>query len=88
MPKAKMKQTVLGSPDGILVTKYNQGEEYLLPEKLYDSFVKNDFASPVETVEVPVVEKKEEKSIGAAPINKAMDSPVNKGEEKEDKGKK
>jgi hypothetical protein len=40
----KMTQTVKGSPDGVTVNTYSEGEEYSVPSELGVLFVKGDYA--------------------------------------------
>ncbi len=39
MPKLKMKKTAKGAPDGAIVQEYLAGEEYDVPQSLFDAFV-------------------------------------------------
>ena len=39
MPKLKMKKTVKGAPAGAIVQEYLAGEEYDVPQSLFDAFV-------------------------------------------------
>jgi len=72
MPKIKMLQTVKGSDDGIIVTEYMEGEEYLVGDALADVFL-----AGFDERQIPLAEmaKKEEP---ATPANKSMKPPKNK----------
>ena len=64
--KVTMTKTAKGSPDGITVNTYNEGESHVLNDKLANAFVGCGAA-----VEFKAVEK--------APLNKAIEkAPKNK----------
>ncbi len=73
MTLIKMLYTCPGSPNGIAIVKYEQGQEYEINDELADIFV-NQMKVAVfvqEEVEQPIVEQK---AIPEAPINKAISS--------------
>ena len=74
-----MTETQAGAPDGIHVTKYEEGKVYEIPEALAKIFV-DEVGCAVRYVEGEPMEMKSEK---AAPHNKAMDEvPEDKDEGK------
>lgn len=59
----KMKATVIGSPDGIIVNTYENGKEYDLPTRLAEIFLQQDVCIPVEFKEIKEIKPNENKEI-------------------------
>lgn len=69
MPKVRMLETKPGSPDGMNMVTYKQGEVYTLPDDLYRCF--NDMGI-IERVNEKPVSTPENKAIKGAPENKSQ----------------
>jgi signal peptidase I len=54
--KIKMLQTVRGSPNGIDINEYKNGEIYNLPKELADIFIHEGWAKLIEEVEEKIIE--------------------------------
>ena len=57
--KIRMKETKLGSPDGVQVIDYQKGKTYDLPERLAGAFVKQGWALVVKPQKPPEPEEEE-----------------------------
>ena len=82
---AKMTKTMKGSPDGIRVFEYKAGEQYNLPEKLFDAFKSIGCCEQVKK-EDPKPEKmalKPENKMADKPENKSIDLPLGLDENQE-----
>jgi hypothetical protein len=71
----KMIITYYGSPDGITVDKFEEGQTYQLPEKLGDLFVESEVA--IKREEQPKSPGRPKK-VDSAPKNKMSEVPSNK----------
>ena len=75
MTLIKMLQLSAGSPNGIAIVKYEQGQEYEINDELADVFVNQMkvavFVQEEEVVQPVIVEQK---AISEAPSNKAISS--------------
>lgn len=78
-----MIATSKGSPDGINVNEYKNGEVYDLPESLYKVFVKGLNVAVDINSDTKIME---EKKLGNAPENKDASKFIKSNKEKE-KGK-
>ena len=90
--RIKMLRTTEGSPNGISVRSYSEGEIYDLPETLARVFI-HDMNVAEEIPYVPTPKKvevptRDEKALTGAPNNKMETGQDNKGKKpKEDEGK-
>lgn len=73
--KIKMLETRTGSPDGIVVRSYTQGEQYQVPDALAKIFIAEGWAKPVVSknpgVPAPATPGRSKKDQGRAPENKS-----------------
>ncbi len=65
--KIKMLETRMGSPDGVSVLSYSEGEQYELPDGLAQVFIAEGWAKAVDGR----VKANRKKDRGAAPENKS-----------------